>query len=189
MTDCVPSQTVGPFFHLGLCADARLARLASPEANGDHVHLRIVVLDGDGAPVPDALIELWQADAGGRYNHPRDPCAADVDVAFRGFGRLATDDHGACLFETVRPGRVRDDRGGWQAAHVNVTVFARGLLRRLVTRVYFAGDSDLGTDAVLSLVPAHRRHTLIATPVAGQPVQWSHAIRLQGEGETVFFDL
>lgn len=189
MTDCVPSQTVGPFFHLGLCADERWGRIASPGAAGDHVQLRIAVLDGDGAPVTDALIELWQADAKGRYHHPRDPGASSVDPAFGGFGRLPTDAEGECVFETIRPGGVSDARGGRQASHVNVSVFARGLLRRLVTRVYFADDPGLDTDAVLLLVPASRRRTLIATPVAGPLGGWRQVIRLQGEGETVFFDL
>jgi protocatechuate 3,4-dioxygenase, alpha subunit len=186
VSGCLPSQTVGPFFHLGLVGDGRMAGAG---AVGERIQLRIAVLDGDGVPVPDALLELWQADANGRYKHPRDPRAPNVDPAVSGFGRLATGDDGACVFETIRPGCVPDDAGGWQASHVSVSVFARGLLRRLVTRVYFADDPALGSDLVLALVPAGRRPTLIAMPDAARPGRWNHQIRVQGERETVFFDL
>ena len=185
----MPSQTVGPFYHFGLTENAALGRLASPEARGEHIHLRVRLLDGDGAPVPDGMIELWQADAGGKYDHPDDTQERAPDAAFRGFGRLATDAEGYCTFETVRPGRVPDGRGGCQASHISVSVFARGLNARLCTRAYFEGDSALPEDPVLALVPEARRHTLLARPDTAQTGQWDFDIRLQGEQETVFFDI
>jgi protocatechuate 3,4-dioxygenase alpha subunit len=132
------------------------------------------------------MIEIWQADAAGKYDHPEDRQEQSADPNFCGFGRLATDASGCCVFETVRPGRVPDGRGGCQASHLNVSVFARGLLVRLATRVYFEGDPALEEDPVLALAPKERRGTLVARREGGE---WVFEIRLQGEGETVFFDL
>jgi protocatechuate 3,4-dioxygenase alpha subunit len=185
----LPSQTVGPFYHLGLTANTALGCLARPEAKGDHIRLSFRLLDGDGAPIPDGMIELWQADAAGKYEQPDDTRDQEPNPAFCGFGRLATDTDGSCRFDTVYPGRVPDGRGGWQASHINVSVFARGLLGRLCTRVYFEGDPALAQDAVLALVPEDRRHTLIARRDSTHPAQWNFEIRLQGEQETVFFDI
>jgi protocatechuate 3,4-dioxygenase, alpha subunit len=185
---CLPSQTVGPFFHLGLTANMALGCLAAKEAKGERIRLRVRLLDGDGAPVPDGLIELWQADAAGRYHHPSDTQEREPDPAFYGFGRLATDTEGTCTFGTVRPGRVPDGRGGWQAPHISVSVFARGLLARLCTRVYFDRDPALDGDLVLALVPAERRQTLIARRDV-LPGDWTFEIHLQGAQETVFFDI
>lgn len=173
------SQTVGPFFNFGLTANRSLGVLASSE--GERIRLRFRVTDGDGAPTPgDSMIELWQADAVGRYRHELDPRGADTD--FCGFGRLETDPDGVCVFETVKPGRV-----GEQAPHVNVVVFARGLLKHLHTRLYFAGDPANEADPVLASVPAERRSTLLAANVEDN--LWHLEIRLQGEDETVFFEL
>jgi protocatechuate 3,4-dioxygenase alpha subunit len=183
-----PSQTVGPFFHFALARDAALGTMAGPGASGERIRLRIAVFDGDAAPVPDALIELWQADADGKYLRPADP-AAPVRPAFSGFGRLPTGADGSCQFETIRPGRVRDEGGRLQAPHINVCLFSRGLLRQIYTRVYFEGDRDLDDDAVLAFVPPDRRHTLLATPMPGAGDTWLFEIRLQGDRETVFFDL
>ena len=185
----LPSQTVGPFFQFALTANRSLGRMAEAEAIGEHIRLRLTLLDGDGAPIPDAMVELWQADAGGKYRHPHDTQSGAADPAFCGFGRLGTDDAGACEFETVRPGAVPGEDGAMQAAHINVSIFARGLLGRLVTRVYFEGDPAIGDDQVLALVPADRRNTLIALRDPGEPGRWRLDIRLQGEAETVFFDL
>jgi protocatechuate 3,4-dioxygenase alpha subunit len=185
----LPSQTIGPFYHFGLTANTALGRLSRSGAKGEHIHIRFRLLDGDGAPVPDGMIELWQADAAGKYDHPEDTREHSPDPAFYGFGRLATDADGCCVFETVYPGRVPDGRGGCQASHINVSVFARGLLGRLCTRVYFEGDSAPGEDPVLALVPQDRRPTLIARRDDMQSAQWNFDIRLQGEQETVFFDL
>ncbi len=177
------SQTVGPFFNFGLTADPSLGILAREGAEGERIRLSFRVLDGEQAPTPgDSMIELWQADAQGRYAPAGDPC-------FTGFGRLETDQEGWCTFETVKPGRVPDEKGSLQAPHINVTLFARGLLKHLFTRVYFAGDPANAGDAVLALVPENRRETLLAWPVEGQPGTWRLDIRLQGQQETVFFDL
>jgi protocatechuate 3,4-dioxygenase alpha subunit len=185
----LPSQTIGPFFHFALTENAELGCLARQAAKGEHIRLRLRLLDGDGAPVTDGMLELWQADASGKYDHPEDPQDRAPDPAFRGFGRLATDADGCCVFDTVYPGRVPDGRGGCQASHINISVFARGLLGRLCTRVYFEGDPALAEDPVLALVPGERRHTLIARRDPAQPALWNFEIHLQGEQETVFFDL
>jgi protocatechuate 3,4-dioxygenase alpha subunit len=173
-----PSQTVGPFFHFGLAPDDQLGSIAA-SAVGERLHLRIRVVDGTGMPLPDSMIEIYQANAAGEYGAP----------GFSGVGRLATHADGSCVFDTIRPGRTADAQGRQQAAHVNVCLFARGLLRHLYTRVYFAGDPGLDADPMLSLVPADRRATLLATSAAGGSGSWDWEIRLQGDHETVFFDL
>ena len=167
------SQTVGPFFHFGLTTDARMGVMVGPDTPGERLRLRVRVTDGQDAPVPDCLVELWQADAAGT-------CLG---------GRLPTDLDGACVFDTVRPGRLDDGRGGRQASHINVRLFMRGLLRAIHARAYFSGDPALGEDAVLALVPESRRATLLAVPLAALPGTWTFDVRLQGEKETVFFDL
>jgi protocatechuate 3,4-dioxygenase alpha subunit len=130
------------------------------------------------------MIELWQADASGKYrNH------GAVDSAFTGFGRLATSEEGSCTFETIKPGRVASRDGTLQAPHINVSVLGRGLLKRLATRVYFADDPANGEDSALALVPEGRRATLLAQPDASRKDSWIFEIRLRGEGETVFFDV
>lgn len=183
------SQTVGPFFNFGLTADKALGRLARDGALGERICLALRVTDGDGAPTPgDSMIELWQADANGKYDHPEDTQPLAPDPNFRGFGRLETDENGTCVFETVKPGRVPGP-SALQAPHINVIVFARGLLKQLHTRVYFAGDPANDADPVLALVPRQRRATLLAHPAPDQPNHWHFEIRLQGENETVFFDV
>jgi len=178
MSRALPSQTVGPFFHFGLTTNAALGSMAEPKTPGERIRVRFTLLDGDGAPVPDGMIELWQANAAGQYNDP----------SFRGFGRLATDGQGQCTFSTIRPGRAPGGKGGRQAAHISVSVFARGLLGRLCTRVYFEGDPALPDDPVLALVPVDRRPTLIARWDGAAGV-WDFEIHLQGDRETVFFDV
>ena len=179
------SQTIGPFFNFGLTADPNLGVLARGGAQGDRIRLSLGVLDGDGVPAPgDAMIEIWQADAQARHCHPADPQCAHADPNCRGFGRLETSAEGMCVFETVKPGRVEG-----QAPHINVVLFARGLLHHLYTRVYFEGDPANDGDPVLALVPADRRATLMARPADGDAGTWHMDIRLQGEGETVFFDI
>lgn len=177
------SQTVGPFFHFGPGDHPELGSLVTPRTRGERIRVQVRVLDGDAVPVPDALVEIWQADADGRYAAP--PSSAPRTGAFPGFGRLPTLPDGTCVFETIRPGRVEAD----QAAHINLCVFMRGLLRHLYTRLYFAGDPDLGHDVVLALVPDERRATLLAQPHPADAGLWTFDIRLQGDGETVFFDL
>jgi protocatechuate 3,4-dioxygenase alpha subunit len=178
------SQTVGPFFHFGLATDASLGLIAGPDTPGERIRLVVRVIDGDGAPVPDALVELYQADAEGRYAERSMP----PRTGFTGFGRLPTSDEGSCAFETIRPGAVRAGQGR-EAAHINMCLFMRGLLRHIYTRVYFAGDPLLDADPLLSLVPAGRRATLIAHPHPTDRGVWVYDVRLQGEQETVFFDI
>jgi protocatechuate 3,4-dioxygenase alpha subunit len=182
----IASQTIGPFFHFGIASDTSLGCIAprlrpgqGSDSSAGRIRLTMRVLDGDRAPVNDALIEVYQPDGDGHYDR----------AGFCGFGRLPTGDDGSCVFETIRPGSLPDGRGGWQAAHIDVCLFARGILRHLYTRVYFEDDWRLAQDPMLSLVPEHRRGTLIAQPVPDAPGQWWFDIRLQGERETVFFDL
>jgi protocatechuate 3,4-dioxygenase, alpha subunit len=169
-----PSQTVGPFFHVYFKPETLRATMFAPEAAGEHLKLTCRVFDANGAPIPDALIELWQADARGEYG---------------GFGRLATTDAGVCAFETVRPGPVAGPNGQQQAPHINVIVLARGLLRHFHTRIYFAGDAANAQDAALLLVPEDRRSTLMAYPNPEQAGAWDFEIHLSGGRETVFFDI
>ncbi len=179
------SQTIGPFFHVVPgCADG-LACLVTPSTSGERIDLRVRVLDGDGAPVSDALIELWQPDAAGTYASSREE--TPPDERFTGFGRRSTDEEGWATFQTIRPGAVPGgDVNGSQAPHVDVVLFARGLLRHLRTRLYFEGDPWLGSDPLLSIVPEDRRPTLLARAAGG--AIWEFVIRLQGPAETVFFD-
>ena len=182
-----PSQTVGPFFAYCLTPDAYDARgiagreVATADAPGARIHIEGRVLDGAGEPVPDAMIEIWQADAQGRY-----PDAAG-NATFRGFGRAETDVEGRFVFVTVKPGAVPGPDGALQAPHIAVSVFARGLLCRLATRIYFADEAANADDAVLALVPAERRGTLVARKAAEGVYVFD--IRLQGDGETVFFEI
>lgn len=194
-----PSQTVGPFFHYGLPwkggadlvgqSDMGARPELFPEAHyvlnlsaptgtpqGQAIALTGRVFDGAGTPVSDAMLEIWQADAAGCYFGE-----TGSDPHFVGFGRAATAEDGSYRFRTILPGSI----GPGHAPHVAVSIFARGVVKRLATRLYFAGTQ--AGDAVLALVPAERRATLIATP-DGADI-WSLDFRLQGEGETVFFDL
>ena len=190
--DPTPSHTVGPFFHDALLRDATNV-LAGPGAAGERIRIEGYVFDGDGAPVPDAIVEIWQANAHGRYHHPADRRDLPLDPAFAGFGRSETDLDGHYWFETVKPGPVPFDAANSQAPHVNVTVFARGLLDHLSTRLYFAGDPANDADAILRRVPEDRRATLLAQRATDDgPAVYRFDIVLQGEGEraegeTVFF--
>jgi protocatechuate 3,4-dioxygenase alpha subunit len=184
-----PSQTVGPFFHLGLTTNGAVGCLAGSGARGERVWLTCRVFDGDGVPVNDAMIEVWQADADGKYQHPEDTQEKAVDLAFRGFGRMATAEDGSCVFETIKPGRVPGNGYTLQAPHINVSVFARGVLKRLATRIYFAGDPANQEDLALALVPKERRDTLMAQPDPEHSGVWRFDIHLCGERETVFFDV
>jgi len=185
-----PSQTVGPFFSFGLTTDkTSVRRIAGPDAKGERVLLMCRVLDGDGAPVPDAMLEIWQADASGKYNHPDDPQEKTPDPACSGFGRMGSSEQGSCEFETIKPGRVPGPGNVLQAPHLNLAVFARGMLRQLYTRIYFAGDPANQEDPVLALVPVERRETLMAHPDSVHPGGWRFDLRLQGGDETVFFDV
>ncbi len=178
--DATTSQTVGPFFRIGLQG----LYTGSTLTNGATIAIRGRVLDGRGQAVPDALLEFWQADASGAYAHPESP--ERPDPSFKGFCRIPTDPDGAFRFTTVKPGRVPGPGGVKQAPHIVVLVFMRGLLKHLMSRIYFPDETAANeSDPVLRLVPAGRRGTLLARG-AGEALEWN--VVLQGEGETVFFD-
>jgi protocatechuate 3,4-dioxygenase alpha subunit len=194
--DFVPtsSQTAGPYFHLGMTDGRSVPRIAGPQTKGERVWLTCRVLDGDNAPVPDAMIEIWQADADGRYHHPDNVKYATgaegtESSPWLGFGRMPTALDGSCEFETIRPGRVPGLGNQAQAPHLNVAIFARGLLKQLYTRIYFAGDPSNSEDAVMKMVPPERRETLMTQPDPARPGHWHFDVHLQGELETAFFDL
>jgi len=181
-----PFQTLGPFFDFGLVIPNG-GIIAEPGAAGRHVSIEGVVRDGVNDTLPDALVEVWQANAAGKYRHPADSRGGDVEAAFYGFGRVATDENGRFTFHTIVPGRVPGPDGSLQAPHLAIGILARGLLTRLVTRLYFEDEPSNGDDPVLALVPAERRPTLVARRTDGDRYRFD--IKLQGDGETVFFDV
>jgi protocatechuate 3,4-dioxygenase alpha subunit len=191
-----PSQTVGPFFKYGLTPDGKYdwndaftGNLVTPDASGERIRIEGRVFDGDGAPVPDAMLEVWQADAQGRFADPQDKRALP-NSKFRGFGRCGTDAKGGYSFDTIKPGQVPDPDGRAQAPHILLVVFGRGMLMHFYTRIYFDGEAANAADPVLALVPAERRGTLMATREPGSGnAAYRFDIRLQGDNETVFFDI
>ncbi len=189
-----PSQTIGPFFAYGLTPQQYNfplrsiagGTMAAEDTEGERIRIEGCVYDGAGTPVDDAMIELWQADAQGRYAHPSDPRGSNS--GFSGFGRVGTgtDPQKRFIFDTIKPGSA----DGRQAPHIGVIVFMRGLLAHLYTRIYFEDEAAANdADPVLSAVPADRRHTLLArrtmTPTG---IAYRYDIRMQGQDETVFFD-
>ena len=204
MSEITPSQTVGPFFAYGLTPKGRCKWdpngqygwketigdiLITPDASGERIRIEGRVLDGDGAPINDAMIEIWQADAQGRYAHPRDNRSLP-NAAFKGFGRSATDQNGEYGFDTIKPGAVPGPNAKAQAPHIVVCIFSRGMLRQIYTRLYFAGEPANAADPILALVPADRRNTLIAgKEMRGGRTVYRFDIRVQGKDETVFFDI
>jgi protocatechuate 3,4-dioxygenase, alpha subunit len=195
MSGITPSQTVGPWFAYGLTplgqyewSDLATGDLITPDVVGERIRIEGIVRDGDGVPMPDAMIEIWQADGQGRL--PERGNGAKPNTSFTGFGRAPTDPKGLYWFETVKPGAIAGPEGKPQAPHILVAVFARGLLVHLYTRIYFADEAANASDPVLKLVPADRRETLIAKKESrGGKTVYRFDIRLQGEGETVFFDV
>ncbi|HUJ06797.1 MAG TPA: protocatechuate 3,4-dioxygenase subunit alpha [Streptosporangiaceae bacterium] len=184
-----PSQTVGPFLAIGLPWPD--GPFVVPEGTPGAITITGQVIDGAGVPLPDALVETWQADPDGRFDHPDDPRGAVAPRAagFRGFGRCATDESGCYRIVTLRPGRLPCP-GGAQAPHLDVSVFSRGLLDRVVTRIYFSDETEANaTDPVLRAVDQARRGTLIAVAEAGGHDRFVFDIRLRGKDETVFFDV
>lgn len=185
-----PSQTVGPFFAYALTprglyplSDLAGNDLVTDDAVGERIRIEGRLTDGDGASVGDAMIEIWQADGEGRF--PRsDPALSNA--TFKGFGRAHCETDGSYVFTTVKPGAVPGPDGSTQAPHINVGVFARGLLRRLFTRIYFEDEPGNAQDPILTLVPEDARSTLIARRT-GEGA-YTLDIRLQGENETVFFE-
>ncbi|CCH33373.1 protocatechuate 3,4-dioxygenase subunit alpha [Actinosynnema sp. NPDC047251] len=179
-----PSQTVGPFFENGLFWED--GPFVVPDGTEGAFRVEGRVLDGAGEPVPDAVVETWQADPEGRFDHPDDPRGPVRWKDFRGFGRAATDAGGRWGLLTVKPGPLPAG-DGWEAPHLNVSVFCRGMLVRLVTRIYFPDEEANAQDPVLgSIADPAARSTLIATTT---PSGYHFDIRLQGEHETVFFDV
>jgi protocatechuate 3,4-dioxygenase alpha subunit len=176
-----PSQTIGPFF--GFALPWPEGPFVVAEGTAGAIRLEGRLTDGAGEPIPDALIEIWQADPNGHFNHPEDP---EPSTSFRCFGRAPTDEDGRFFFVTAKPGPVPGPDGTLQAPHVDVSIFARGLLKRLVTRAYFEDEAGANaTDPILALVDQSVRPTLIAARVPGG---YRFDIRIQGDGETVFFD-
>jgi protocatechuate 3,4-dioxygenase, alpha subunit len=194
MPGITPSATVGPFFLFGLLpstyggTDIITNDLVTPDASGEKIRIEGRVLDGERAPIPDALIEIWQADAAGRYAHSADARALP-NARFKGFGRSSTDESGRYAFTTIKPGAVPGPNGGMQAPHIAVNLFARGVLKHMVTRIYFGEEAANASDPVLSLIPQERRKTLVARREDrdGQPV-YVFDFKLQGGDETVFFE-
>ena len=190
-----PSQTVGPYFAYGLTPngkyewnDAFSNNLVTSDTTGERIRVEGKVLDGDGKIVPDCMLEIWQADAQGRFSDPQDKRALP-NSSFRGFGRCGTDGNGGYSFDTIKPGTVPDPDGKPQAPHLVLAVFARGMLLHLYTRIYFDGEAANTSDPVLALVPADRRATLIAARKGGAGSVYVLDIHLQGDKETVFFEV
>ena len=179
------SQTIGPYLRIGL-EWMVIEDLAPQGVAGERLRIEGKVLDADGKPVNDAAVEIWQANSHGKYASPEDPQDKPVEQAFRGYGRSLTDDAGNFRFRTIKPGRVPGPDGKPQAPHLTVTIFMRGLLKQLQTRMYFPDDAANADDAVLKLVPAERRATLVAKTRSDGVLEWN--VMLQGKNETVFFD-
>jgi protocatechuate 3,4-dioxygenase alpha subunit len=188
-----PSQTAGPYFAYALTPGTAYAYpalvendLTTPDAVGDAIVITGRLLDGSGKPVPDGFLELWQADGAGRYSSGEQR----QNTTFKGFGRSPTDTAGTFSFRTVKPGAVAAPGGGGQAPHINVSIFARGILRRMFTRIYFPDGAANAGDPLLALVPEDRRATLIARrdgDLDGVP-KYVFDVHLQGDNETVFFE-
>ncbi len=204
MSVITPSQTVGPFFAYGLAPKGRCEwdpngsyswketvgdNLITPDATGTKIRIEGRVTDGDGLQINDAMIEIWHADSQGRYAHARNE-KPRPNAKFTGFGRSATDKNGIYSFDTIKPGAVVGPKGKPQAPHIVVCIFSRGMLRQIYTRLYFSDEAANGADAILAMVPAERRGTLIAhkRPGDGVPL-YRFDIRVQGDNETVFFDI
>jgi protocatechuate 3,4-dioxygenase alpha subunit len=181
------SQTVGPYFAIGLTW-LNKDNLVGPGVSGERVTIEGRVFDGDGVPVPDAVIEVWQANSHGKYAHPDDKQDKPLEAGFQGYGRIPADDHGKFRFTTIKSGPVPGPDGKPQAPHITVSIFARGLLDRLVTRIYFPDEPANAADFVLNLVEPARRGTLIAKKMGatGESLEWN--VILHGPEETVFFD-
>jgi protocatechuate 3,4-dioxygenase, alpha subunit len=184
-----PSQTIGPFFKPTLIWP-ELSILVNDKTRGERIIIEGRILDGDGAPVDDAMVEIWQANAEGRYDHPEDTQEKLLDPNFHGFGRAATGQDGSFRFETIKPGPVPGNGGTLQAPHINVTIFSRGLLKHVFTRLYFTDEPQNANDPVLNAVPLDRRSTLIARAEdVAQKRVYRFDVILQGSSETVFFDI
>jgi protocatechuate 3,4-dioxygenase alpha subunit len=195
MSNITPSQTVGPYFKYGLTPgrdyqwnDAFSNDLVTPDVSGERIRIIGQVFDGDGKVVPDSMLEIWQADGQGRFADPLDTRALP-NAAFKGFGRCGTDANGVFSFHTVKPGSVPGPGAKPQAPHILLAVFARGMTQQAITRIYFEDESANVADPILTLVPGDRRTTLIARRDQGGVTAYRFDVHLQGDDETVFFDL
>lgn len=186
MTGLTPFQTVGPYFAV-LLQSRTPSRQVTATTLGTRVVIEGKVFDGAGAPMPDALVETWQADAQGRYRHPDDGRPQPADPAFNGYGWAHTRADGGFTFETIKPGPVPGPDGDDQAPHILLSVMARGILTRFITRIYFEDEAANAQDPILAIVPENRRHTLMARRTG--EAQYQFTIVMQGPEETVFFDL
>ena len=181
------SQTVGPFFSIGLCPSAPGNLVPAKVATESRiVSIRGRVLDGDGQAVPDAILEIWRADDRGEYACLEDEC--DAGGVPSGFSRIPTNELGEFEFATLKPGPTTGDNGEIHAPHLTVLIFMRGLLRQLLTRVYFSQDSANAQDPVLKAVPEARRATLMSVQTSGNENELRWDVCLQGDTETVFFE-
>jgi protocatechuate 3,4-dioxygenase, alpha subunit len=181
-------QTVGPFFRIGL-EWLYKDDIAGPGVKGERMEIRGRVLDADGQGVPDAMLEFWQANSEGKYAHPDDPQQKTIEKNFQGFARIPTREDGSFRFTTVKPGQAPGPDEKLQAPHIMVSVFMRGLLSRLITRIYFPDEPANSEDYALNLVEPSRRATLIgrSSQQNAGVLEWN--VVLQGPDETVFFDL
>jgi protocatechuate 3,4-dioxygenase alpha subunit len=185
-----PSQTVGPFYAIALTRKP-MNVMVTEATQGQRIRIEGRVFDGDGRPIPDVMVEIWQANAYGRYNHPDDKQEKPLDQSFTGWGRSGTDANCLFSFETIKPGSVPGAGDSVQAPHVNITIFARGMLTHAYTRMYFAEEPANETDPLLnSIKNKARRATLIAARAEqAEGTVYHFDIRLQGKDETVFFDV
>jgi protocatechuate 3,4-dioxygenase alpha subunit len=196
MTGITPSQTVGPYFKYGLTPNGEYAwndafgnDLVTRDTTGERIRIEGQVFDGDGQVVTDSMLEIWQADAQGRFSDPQDARSLS-NAAFRGFGRCGTDKQGGFSFITIKPGMVPGPSQKSQAPHILLAVYARGMTRQAQTRIYFSDESSNASDPILALVPAERRPTLIAERIAkDKDAVYRFDVHLQGNNETVFFDI
>lgn len=197
MNGITPSQTIGPFGAPSLTPNEKGKTnyawsqlvggdLVTPDAIGERIRIEGRMLDGEGAPIEGILFEIWQADGQGRYAHPRDP--RRPNASFKGFGRVESDVSGSFAFDTVKPGRVAGPNGVLQAPHIVVAIHVRGTLQHLFTRIYFSDEACNAEDPILKLVPPDRRETLIARRDPASPI-YRADFRIQGDRETVFFDI
>lgn len=190
MSKETPSQTVGPFYAIGLTRQP-MNQMAGESTQGERIRIEGQVFDGDGVAIPDVMVEIWQANAYGRYNHPDDKQEKPLDKSFTGWGRSGTDDKCFYRFDTIKPGPVPGYGDSVQAPHINVVIFARGMLVHAFTRIYFDDEKLNDSDAVLlSVKNKARRKTLIAQRGERDgKIVYRFDIRLQGGNETVFFDM
>jgi protocatechuate 3,4-dioxygenase alpha subunit len=188
-----PSQTVGPYFAQGLLREGDQVFtniLVSEDTEGERIRITGCVSDAEGRPIEDAMLEIWQANSHGRYNHPLDEQDKPLDPEFRGHGRASTDIKGNYLFETIKPGSVPGSDNKPQAPHINVIVFARGMLSHAFTRIYFDDEAQNQVDPVLMSIedPAYRNTLVARRDEADGVVIYRFDIHFQGENETAFFD-